>query len=234
MQKAKTTNVNPTDLNYDHYTKSQYDRDIVNAIPFHKEIHLEMNEYIAKNFDTKAKLEVIDLGAGTALTSAVIRTVLPNAHFDIVDFSKQMLDGAKKRMGKKNTTYYLADYADMKFAKKYDIIVAVIGPHHQTVNGMKKLIKKIYRSLKPGGVFILGDLVTYRDQNIAALNNALHFHHLVEKAVNKKVLTEWAYHHMFLNDLKPLEDQLQWIEDAGFEIVKKSHQFNTALVIGKK
>ncbi len=234
MKIAKTTNVNPTDLNYDHYTRSQYDRDIVNAIPFHKEIHLQLADYITKHFASNCAAEIIDLGTGTALTSAVIRSILPQAHFDLIDFSKQMLSGAKKKMGTKNIRYILADFATLKFDKKYDIAVTVIGLHHQTVSGTKKLFKKIYHNLKPGGILIIGDLVTYTDKNKAALNNALHYKHLVDKATNEKVLTEWAHHHMYLNDLKPLEDQIHWMKDVGFKIVWQFNKWNTALIIGKK
>ncbi len=234
MKIAKTTNVNPADLNYDRYTRSQYDRDIVNAIPFHKEIHLKLAQYVKKHFDPGKSCKVIDLGAGTALTSAVIKTVLPQAHFDIVDFSQQMLAGAKKKMGEKNTTYILADYAAMQFTKKYDIAVTVIGLHHQTTAGTKRLIRKIYKNLNQGGVFIVGDLVTYQDKNLAALNNALHYKHLVDKASSQKVLTEWAYHHMFLNDLKTLEDLLLWLTQAGFKVDFQFNQFNTVLIIAKK
>ena len=234
MKISKTTNVKPADLNYDHYTRNQYDRDIVNAIPFHKEIHMQIADYVVAHFPEDKPLAVADMGAGTALTSAVIKSVLPRARFDIVDFSRQMLKGAKKKMGTKNTHYILADYAAMKFDKKYDIIVMVIGLHHQTAAGAKALIKKVYRNLNNGGIFILGDLVTYTDKNKAARCNALHYKHLADNASNEKVLTEWAYHHMFLNDLKTLENYLKWTREAGFRIDWKFNRLNTALIIGKK
>ncbi len=231
--KRTTTNVSPAELNYDHYTNNQYDRDIVNAIPFHKEIHVQIAEYIA-GYKKKKILEILDLGAGTAITSAIIKSVRPDAHFDIIDFSKQMLDGAKKRLGDKNVRYFLVNYTKQKFDKKYDVIVSVIGFHHQTHIGKRKMFKKIYSLLKSDGVFILGDLVTHRDQHTAAHNNALHFHHLVEKSVDEKTLTEWAYHHQFLNDLAPIEDQIDWLKEVGFKVSKQFCKMNTALLIAKK
>lgn len=233
MKLAKTTNVSPAELNYDHYTNNQYDRDIVNAIPFHKDIHLLIAKYVEKHFGQKP-VEVLDLGAGTAITSAIIQSVSPQANFDIVDFSKQMLAGAKKRMGTKNSRFILADYATFKFEKKYDVVTTVIGLHHQSHAGKRQMFKKIFSLLKSGGVFILGDLVTHRDDRDAARNNALHYHHLVEKAASEKALTEWAHHHQFLNNLAPIEDQIEWLKEAGFKVNQLFCKFNTALLIAKK
>jgi len=122
----------------------------------------------------------------------------------------------------------------LKFDKKYDIIVSVIGIHHQNHRGKQLLFKKIYSSLKPGGTFIFGDLVTYKNTKIAAINQALHFHHLVEKSVDKKTLKDWAYHHYFLNNLAPVEDQIDWLKTVGFKVKQEMLKMNTTLLICKK
>lgn len=234
MQLAKTSNVRPTQLNYSHYVTTKYDRDIMNAIPFHEEIHAHILAFIKKRFKRNTPAAILDLGAGTALTSALIRSVLPKASFDIVDFSKRMLDGAKRRLGTERVRYYLQDFALLRFPARYDIITTVIGLHHQNNTGAERLINKIYRNLKPGGLFILADLMTSQNKYTAAFNSAMHYHHLVEHAANKQTLTDWAHHHMFLNDLKPVEDHLRWLHAAGFTIVKKYSKLNTVLIIAKK
>jgi len=104
--------------------------------------------------------------------------------------------------------YIFGDYGKLIFDKKYDLVVSVIGIHHQNTAGKKAIFKKIYAMLKKGGVFILGDLVTYKDKMESAKNHALHYHQLVEKSATEKALAEWAHHHMFLNDLSPIEDQI--------------------------
>ena len=185
-------------------------------------------------FDKNKNYKILDLGVGTAITSRIIKDILPKGEFDLVDFSKQMLNGAKKKMGADNTNYILGDYSKIKFGEKYDIVVSVIGIHHQNTVGKKKLFKKIFTLLKPGGVFIFGDLVTYNDKHTAALNNARHYNHLVEKSIDEKTLKDWAFHHMFLNDLSPIEDQIDWLKGIGFKVNKKFLEFNTALLICKK
>jgi hypothetical protein len=113
--------------------------------------------------------------------------------------------------------------------------MSVIGLHHQTDVGKLAMFTKIRNALSPeNGVFIFGDLVTFRDRKKAAKQAARHYWHLVEKAADGKVLEEWAEHHMFLNQLAPLEDQLEWLGVAGFTDVQvRFQQFQTALIIAK-
>jgi tRNA (cmo5U34)-methyltransferase len=229
-----TTNVHASELNYDKYTADQYDRDIINSIPRHKELHEHIIQVIRQRYNKEKKYSIIDLGVGTAITSDIIRNELPNATFDLVDFSENMLLGAKKRMGEKNMHYILGDYANLELDRQYDIAVSVIGLHHQNTEGKKKMFQKIYDLLKPGGVFIFGDLMTYKDKHMAALQNAKHFHHLVEHSADEETLKEWAYHHQFLNDLSPLEDQIEWLTSIGYTVSIKFTHINTCLLICQK
>lgn len=228
----KTTNVDPSELNYDHYSLDKYDVDIVNAIPFHLEIHQGIEEHIKSKFDSKKEYSVLDLGTGTGLTSKVIMGLLPNAKFDVVDFSKNMLDNARKKLGER-AKYFCEDYSTMDF-KKYDIIVSVISLHHQNDEGKKKMFEKIYSSLNKRGSFIFGDLVTYKDKATAALNNAKHFHYLTEKATDEQTLKDWAYHHTYLNNWTPIEDLISWLKEIGFSVEQKFLQMNTGLLICEK
>lgn len=228
------TNVKPSELNYDNYAEEKYDRDIVNVIPFHKELHEHIASFIKSHFDAEKEYDVADLGTGTGITAKLIQDLLPNAKIDAVDFSEQMMAGAKAKLGDKNVRYLFGDFVEMDFDKQYDIVVAVIGVHHQNTEGKQKLFQKIYSMLKPGGVFIFGDLVTYTDKQEAARNEALHYHHLVEHATDEKTLMEWAYHHRFLNDLAPVEDQIDWLSKDGFKVQKDFLKMQTALVFCSK
>ena len=77
-----TTNVKASQLNYNKYTSDKYDQDIVNSIPFHREIHDEMVEFIGKfdiiltnpPFGTKIKDEGIDM----QIISQAIKYLKPN------------------------------------------------------------------------------------------------------------------------------------------------------------
>ncbi len=228
------TNVKPSELNYDNYATEKYDRDIVNSIPFHKELHEHIASFIVSHFDVEKEYDVVDFGTGTGITAKLIQDLLPKTRIDAVDFSEQMMSGAKAKLGDRNVRYLIGDFTEMDFDKQYDIVVAVIGVHHQDTEGKKKLFEKIYNMLKPGGVFIFGDLVTYADKYEAAKNEALHYHHLVEHATDEKTLSEWAYHHQFLNDLAPVEDQIVWLTQVGFKVQQDLLKIQTALLFCQK
>ena len=232
---TKSTNVNADELNYDKYEAKIYDNDIRRSIPGHDELH-KIIEETTREFSKKHKVKkVLDLGIGTGITSEKILKLLPGASLTAVDFSEQMIKGAKKLLAKYKVEYLLGDYSELDFGTDFDIVLSVIGFHHQNDEGKKKMFKKIYNSLKPDGIFILGDLVTYRDKNKAALNDAKHYHHLVENARDEKALEEWAYHHKFLNVLTPIEDQITWLKDAGFSNIEIKYTYlNTALITVKK
>jgi len=51
----------------------------------------------------------------------------------------------------------------------------------------------------------------FEDQEKTAINDALHFHHLVENARDEESLKERAYHHKFLNKLTTANNQIEWL-----------------------
>lgn len=228
-----STNVQPSQLNYDNYSDEKYDQDIVNSIPFHKEIHKLIAEYVQENFDQNDSYKIVDLGVGTGITALWLLDLLPNASMDVVDFSEQMMEGAKRKLGDK-ARYLVGDYLEMEFDQNYDIVVSVIGMHHQNHEGKQEMFKKIYGMLNDGGVFIFGDLMTYRDAERAHRADEQHYAHLREYATDEKTLAEWEHHHRELNDMAPIEDQVEWLEAVGFKVEKAFHQMNTGLLFANK
>lgn len=234
-QMNSTTNVKAAALNYHHYAAAKYDREIVRVIPGHQGIHRAIIRFVKRRFRADGDFQVLDLGVGTGLTSALIQTVFPKAQFEVIDFSRTMLRGAQKRLNTRRTTFVFGDYSRVPLNKnRYDLVISVIGLHHQTDAGKRKMIHKVFRALKPGGYFLLADLMTHRNKREAAVNQARHFHHLVSNARNKKTLTDWAYHHTYLNKLSSVEEHLEWFHEIGFKTQKTFQKMNSVLLIGKK
>src|SRR3954468_7131418 len=125
----KTTNVQPDDLNYDHYAMDKYDADIRRVIPGHEDLHKEI-ENVMRVYAQKHTVEKIaDVGIGTALTAERILKITPHAKLVAVDFSDQMMAGAKKRLEKHTTEFILGDYSEIDFGSNFDIVTSVIGIH---------------------------------------------------------------------------------------------------------
>lgn len=229
-----STNVRSSELNYVRYRSNRYDRDIIRAVPHHQKIHELIDRFVRRHFLLNQPYTVLDLGVGTGLTSARVQRTIPKSTFDVIDFSRHMLVLARKRLGQTRVRYLLGDYSVFRFTRTYDLVVSVIGLHHQSHVGKQRIFTKIFRLLKPGGYFIFGDLVTYRNPRQAAVNHARHYHHLVEQIKSLDFLGDWAYHHMYLNNLAPIEDQILWLKEAGFEVEQLFLKTNTSLLIARK
>lgn len=230
-----TTNVSVNDLNYNSYENDIYDEDIQRSIPGYNELHESIVKFISK-YKTKYKLEkILELGIGTGITAEKYLEVASDASLVAIDFSKQMMEGAKIKLKSRHVNYILADYSELDFETNFDMVISVISIHHQSDIGKKILFEKIYNSLSQDGIFVFGDIVTSIDKHNAAYNDAMHFHYLVENARNNKSLEEWAYHHRFLNIPSPIETQLEWLKQLKFKNIKVLFErFNTALIVAQK
>lgn len=227
------TNVNPEELNYDRYATSKYDEDIVRSIPGHVELHQKIDQIIKSLPQIP---NILELGVGTGLTAERILKIFSQANFSAIDFSETMLNGARNRLKGYNVQFIKGDYSSIEFPNYNDAVISVIGIHHQETDKDKKnLFQKIYNSLSESGIFVFGDLVTYRNPKEANLNEKLHFNYLKENAQDEKSFQEWKDHHIRLNKLAPLEDQVEWLYDVGFKSVNVVYKkFNTALINAKK
>jgi len=228
-----TTNVKLGELNYDHYETKKYDEDIVRSIPGHEELHRHINQLVES---LQEQPKILELGVGTGLTAERILRKRPNAEYTAVDFSEQMLAGARQRLTQYDVTFVNGDYSQIGLAKDNDLVVSVVGIHHQeTDDDKKRLFQRIYDTINDTGAFIFGDLVTYRNPIRAWFNEWRHFRHLKRNASDEQTFREWEHHHKELNRLAPLEDQVDWLREVGFREVKVIYnKVNTALVYAKK
>ena len=127
-------------MNYDKYTTDQYDRDIVDSIPHHKELHNHIADFIKSHFDASKEYDILDLGTGTGITAKLIQGLLPKVMIDAVDFSEQMIIGAKNQKRKeKNLVQEKINKLDIM---KRDIILIPMKINLQKLL-MKYLVRRI-------------------------------------------------------------------------------------------
>ena len=132
----------------------------------------EYNVYIAmhKNkilplLNLKKLDKVLDLGCGTGRLSIQISKKVKEVVG--VDFSKEMLNIAKEKSKQISNIYYkyLAITKKLPFKdKSFDKILSILVVNH--IKRLDKLLKEIYRLLKPRGIFVFdtdaGKNTTYR------------------------------------------------------------------------
>jgi len=230
MRSAESSN-----LHYHQHPREKYETDALRVNPGYLEMQNEVGNIISAYLREKTIGRVADLGVGTGASTEKILEKAPGASAIVIDLSKQMLDGARERLIGYNVEFLEGDYSETDFGDGFDVVVSVLSIHHQNNTQKKKVFRDICRNLNPYGIFIFGDLVTYRDKYNAALNDVKHYAFLVEHAEDKESLREWAYHHVFLNDRATIEDQIRWLQNAGFSSVEVRYQhLNTALILARK
>lgn len=132
------------------YTKVSMDYEV----HFLKTMHT-YNDLVLKGMIEEGPKEVhtvLDLACGTGYNSAYLKKFYKEATYTLVDLSKGMLEEAKKKdlgkalYNKQDMLGFLKEQKDESF----DAVVCCWAIKYQPP---QKVIKEVYRILKPGGVF---------------------------------------------------------------------------------
>ena len=108
---------------------------------------------------------VLDLGCGTGLELEEYFRLNPTAEITGVDLSGGMLKVLSEKFSDKNLTLIEGSYFDVPFGEnKFDSAVSVESLHHFTKEQKLPLYKKLYKSLKADGYFILTDYFAPDDE----------------------------------------------------------------------
>ena len=106
---------------------------------------------------------VLDLGTGTGETLAAVLAHHPAAAATGIDENPAMLDAARIRLAGLGVDLLVADIADPLPPGPFDLVVSALAVHHLDGPGKAALFAEIAGVLRPGGRFVLGDLVIPED-----------------------------------------------------------------------
>ena len=135
-------------------------------------ISLELITEAARRIVPNAE-QLLDIGCGAGNYSLKMLSKLPNLECTLVDLSDPMLDKAYERVSEqtnKKVQVVKGDIREVPLKQNYfDIILAGAVLHHlRDDQDWETTFKKIYGILKPGGCFMISDLIT---QDTEILNN---------------------------------------------------------------
>tara|TARA_R110000796_G_scaffold81498_1_gene179491 strand:- start:1641 stop:2348 length:708 start_codon:yes stop_codon:yes gene_type:complete len=127
-------------------------------------ISLELITEAARRIVPNAE-QLLDIGCGAGNYSLKMLSKLPNLECTLVDLSDPMLDKAYERVSEqtnKNVHVVKGDIREVPLKQNhFDIILAGAVLHHlRDDQDWETTFKKIYGLLKPGGCFMISDLIT--------------------------------------------------------------------------
>jgi tRNA (cmo5U34)-methyltransferase len=135
---------------------------------------------------------VLELGTGTGETALRVRAGHPEASWVGIDSSEPMLARARERLP--DAELRLQRLEDELPPGPFDLVVSALAVHHLDGAGKRDLFSRVADVLRPGGRFVLGDVV------------------VPGAGETGPIYIDWV---MDLPD--SVEDQLAWLRGAGFE-----------------
>jgi tRNA (cmo5U34)-methyltransferase len=173
---------------YVEWDPERYLAQMLEAIPG----YLELQEQVARATEGIDAVRVLELGTGTGETARRVLERHPGARWTGVDNNEAMLERARANL----------PAADLRRARledplpggPFDLVVSALAIHHLDAAGKRGLFRRIAAVVRPGGRFVLGDVV------------------VPESPEDAEIEIDWVV------DLPDrLEDQLQWLREAGLK-----------------
>lgn len=109
--------------------------------------------------------KILDLGCGTGMELERIWQRNPNVEVTGVDLCQNMLDKLLKKHSDKRLTTVCEDYFQYDPGQdKWDAVISFESLHHFLPERKRELYRKVYNSLKRGGIFLSGDYIACCDE----------------------------------------------------------------------
>lgn len=166
-------------------------------------------------------INILELGAGTGMLTETILYSYPNAKITGIDLTDEMLSQAKRKLKrfKNRVVLKTGNFSSTPFGNNFNAVVSSLSIHHLTPDGKKKLYKKIYKSIKKGGIFINADMVKSKSEYIQKLYMKEWEGFMRAGKVNEESIKRRLQGVKKVDIYDAFEDQLDWLKRAGFKNV---------------
>lgn len=186
---------------------------------------------------TFATLEVLDLGAGTGLFSAMVLGRLPHARLHLVDVSDAMLAQARQRFAGaagSNVSFEMRDYTQGSLGGPWDLVISALSIHHLDDGAKRSLFARVFEALRPAGLFVNAEQVLGPTPAAEARYRRLWDGQVLGSGLDR-LEYERAVDRMRHDRCATLTDQLEWMRAAGFaEVDWAFKQWRFAVYFGTR
>jgi len=174
-----------------HFEPESYPERVRSKVPQYD----ELEDALAGATETLAATRILDLGSGTGETARRVLEKHPRARVVLVDASAKMLEAARLALPEDRIEEIVVrPLEDPLPDGPFDLVVSALAIHHLESAEKRLLFRRIAEALEPGGRFVLADVIIPDDPS-------------------------WAVSPLDSPYDRPnrLDDQLQWMGEAGLE-----------------
>jgi tRNA (cmo5U34)-methyltransferase len=142
-----------------HFDPETY-LDLIEAeVPAYRRLQAE----VAEATEGVAAASILDLGTGTGETLAAVLARHLGSRALGLDEDPHMLDAARPRFEDESVELRRAQLADPLPDGPFDLVVSALAVHHLSGAEKATLFGRVAGALRPGGRFVLGDVVVPED-----------------------------------------------------------------------
>jgi len=179
---------------------NKYDLLLAEAYPEHYKLRIEVAELLQGHLEKIEKAKIIDIGCGKGETLEYILKLLTNVEVVAIDIDEKMISGLEEHLREYIQNGQLTpvrqdifEYIKGVESESLDGITSSWTIHNFTKSERKKLLEEIFRTLKPGGIFVNMDKYVFDDPQKEKESLAAAIENL--KAVPDKEISEIAIQH---------------------------------------
>jgi tRNA (cmo5U34)-methyltransferase len=199
----------------DHFEQDAltYDRHIIRFVPYYAEQNDVMMDLLP--WEGTVRIRGLDLGAGTGVLAEGILRRYPLAEVTVFDLADNMLEAARGRLKKfeSRAVFRKGDFSRDDFGIGYDLVLSGLSIHHLEDPRKRELYRKIYLALNPGGLFLCRDIIRGATVRLDGIYIRLWRDYVRSTGENDAELMD-----RYAEEDHPacVEDQLEWLREAGF------------------
>ncbi|MDD1686255.1 class I SAM-dependent methyltransferase [Methanoregula sp.] len=163
--------------------------------------------------------------------SAYLLEKFPQAHLTLIDIAENMLEMARQRFsGRDHTRYVVSDYSTGDLGGPYTIACSALSIHHLDTEDKRRLFRRIYAALAPGGMFVNADQADgetpyFRERYLEYWNAFFR-----TDPMTASQQAEIMNRRDTFDKNEKLSDQLVWLREAGFSDVDVVYRNRTFMV----
>ena len=178
---------------------------------------------------------VLDLGAGTgALSEAILEHDSVDA-LEAIDIDPEMLAQARARLERFGSRARFREGSFDEPLPACDAVAASLALHHvPTMERKGELFRRIYRALRPGGVFVNADVAIGAEPSERDRSYDLWAKHMAACGIEER--RAWRHFHEWAEEdtYFPLEDELAAMRLAGFRADCVWRRCPNSVTVGRK